>query len=101
VVPKAEQTSTIMAISGSSSVAVRKITQKKHMPRDSMKTTTDFRTSSSEMRRPKILILASPFKKEYKYKPMIAKVVVRIPPPTELGEQPININNEKRINVVT
>ncbi len=31
---------------------------------------------------------------------MMAMVVVRIPPPTELGLQPINISKEKTINVV-
>jgi hypothetical protein len=50
--------------------------------------------------RPKILMSFSFFKNEYKYRPMIAIVVVRIPPPTELGEQPMNINNEKIISTV-
>ena len=101
VVPKAEQTSTMMAIRGCSSVAVKKIIEKKHMLIDNMKTITDLRISASGIRRPKILILSSLFKKEYMYKPMMAIVVVRMPPPTELGEQPINIKIEKIINVVT
>ena len=100
VVPKAEATSTMIEIKGRFSVADKKTTAKKHIIKDNMKTTIDFLTSSSSILRLKTLISSSLFKKANKYKPIIATVVVRTPPPTELGLQPININTEKIINVV-
>src|SRR5690606_39577170 len=94
-VPKAEQTSNMIAIRETSSVKDKRMTEVTTSSTAKPVTTKDFNKSSSWISRLKTLMIRFPLANWKKNKIFRAKVVVRIPPPTELGEAPINIKIAK------
>ena len=96
VVPNAELTSNMISIIEKFSVAFNITTAVKQSSMAKKLTTTDFRISSSCSSRPNTLIALCPFAKLMISNMTTAKVVVLIPPPTELGEAPINIKKQQQ-----
>src|SRR5690606_16966028 len=90
-VPKAEATSKKISINENFSVTDNKKIEIKQVKKANSVTISDFLISSSCISRLNTLIDLFPLAKWKRYKILIANVVVRIPPPTELGDAPINI----------
>lgn len=99
VVPKAEHTSNKISVSVKDSEIVSKKIAQEQMKKAVNDTTSAFRTSTSLISRLNTLIRLFPFAKWYRNKTFKANVVVRTPPPTELGDAPINIKALNASNV--
>ena len=101
VVPNAEHTSNKIETNGKGSVIDKMTTEVKHIKKAIIVTTTDLLRSASCSSRLNILIDLCPLAKWKRNNKFKANVVVRIPPPTELGEAPINIKAHKIKMVVS
>lgn len=101
VVPNADATSKIIAITGNGSKTVNNIIDEQQMIVATKMTTKDFIISSGSTSLRKIFTDCFPRENERMANITIANVVVRTPPPTLLGEAPINMSTVSTSCVAT